>query len=198
VPPAEVGTFFVLNNQSLSLTVGQTLQPSDITLVTVDAVITACGPRVPASTNAQKTFRCATVVLSEQLLDAYAMSFYDWFARRGEAKQRLSYASGFSTGTCNPYYLATGGRAVIFTKIKDDQPSVAISRPTNRVFTLTFTGKLGIRYQPKVSSNLVVWANQGAAVMAPLTEPPGDALVSVTVTSSPSASRNFYRFSCEY
>jgi hypothetical protein len=198
VPPADVGTFFVLNNQNLNLTVGQTLQPSDLTLVTVDEVIAARGPRVPASTDSQKTFRCATIVLSEQLLDAYAMSFYDWFARRGEAKQRLSYASGFATGTCNPFYLATAGRAVMFSKIKDDQPSVAISGPTNGACNLTFTGKLGIRYQPQISSDLVTWINQGPPVTAPPTQPPGDAPMSVTVTSPPGTLCSFYRVACEY
>lgn len=198
VPPADVGTFFVLNNQNLNLTVGQTLQPSDITSLTVGDVIAARGPRVPASANAQKTFRCATVVLSEQLLDAHAMSFYDWFARRGEAKQRLSYASGFATGTCNPFYLATGGRAVMFSKIKDDQPPLAISRPTNGVCNITFTGKLGIRYQPQISSNLVTWINQGQPLTAPQTQPPGDAPVSVTVTSAPGRLPGFYRVACEY
>lgn len=198
VPPAEAGAFFVLNNQNLDLTVGLTLRPSDITMVTVGDVIAARGPRVPASANAQKTFRCATVVLSEQLLDAHALSFYDWFARRGEAKQRLSYASGFATGTCNPFYLATGGRAVMFSKIKDDKPRLSIRRLLNGECELRFMGKPGICYQPQVSSDLVTWLDYGPVVTAPLTQPPGDALVSVTVPSSPGTLRKFYRVSCEY
>ena len=198
MPPNEVGTFFVLNNQNLDLTLGQTLQPSDITSVAVDDVVAVYGPRLPASTNAQKTFRCATVVLSEQLLDVYTMSFYDWFARRGEAKQRLNYASGLVSGTCNPFYLATGGRAVMFTKIEDDRPPLAIGQPTNGGFPLTFTGKPGISYQPQVSTNLVSWMNEGLPVAAPWTQPPADSAISVTVTSAPSASRSFYRLSCIY
>jgi hypothetical protein len=198
VPPADVGTFFVLNNQNLDLTVGQTLLPSDVTLVTVTNVIAAFGQRLPTSANAQKVFRCATVVLSEQLLDAYAMSFYDWFARRGEAKQRLSYASGFSTGTCNPFYLATGGRAVMFSKLKDDRPSLSISRLPNGDCNLTFTGKPGIQYQPQVSSNLVTWLSQGPPVTVPQTQPLGDASVSVTVNPASGTLRFFYRIACEY
>ena len=63
------GGFWIVKD-CLGLTVGQTLQPEEITLVTVADVIAALGPRVPAYTNAQKTFRCATPVLSEQLLDS--------------------------------------------------------------------------------------------------------------------------------
>jgi hypothetical protein len=119
IPPSEVETFFVLNDQTQNVTVGQTLQPSEITLVTVNDVIAARGARVPDSTQSQKNFRVATIVLSEQLLDARAMAFYDYFARRAEAKQQLTFASGLATGTCNPWYLATGGRSVMVSAIAD-------------------------------------------------------------------------------
>lgn len=198
VPAAEVGTFFVLKNQNLNLTVGQTLQFSDITLVTVDDVISAKGVRTPASANAQSTFRCATVVLSEQLLDVHAVSFYDWFARRAEAKQQLSYASGFATGTSNPFYVATGARAVMFSKIANETPTLNISWLANDQFSLSFLGKLGIQYQPQVSSNLVTWVNMGPPVLAPLIQPSGDNPVSVTVTTSPGMSTGFWRVECAY
>jgi predicted nucleic acid-binding protein len=63
---------------------------------------------------------------------------FSWFARRAEAKQRLSYASGFATGTCNPFYLATGGRSVMFSKIKDDQPILSLNRLLNGDCNMTF------------------------------------------------------------
>lgn len=198
VPPAEVGTFFILKNQNLDLTVGQTLQSWEITPLTVDDVIAAHGPRVPASTSSQKTFRCATVVLSEQLLDAYAMSFYDWFARRAEAKQRLNYASGFATGTCNPFYSATDGRAVMFSKIKDDRPSLNIGRLPSGDLNITFIAKVGIRYQPQISTNLATWINQGSTVTVPFFQPSGEALVSVPLPPLPVTNTRFYRVTCEY
>ena len=122
IPPSEVGTFFVLNNQNPNVTVGQTIQPSEITPVTVNDVITARGARVPDSTQSQKNFRVATIVVSEQLLDAHAMALYDYFARRSEERQQLTFASGLSTGTCNPWYLATGGRSVMVSAIADPAP----------------------------------------------------------------------------
>jgi hypothetical protein len=126
IPPSEVATFFVLNDQTRDVTVGQTLQPSEITLVTVNDVIAARGARVPDSTQSQKNFRVATIVLSEQLLDAHAMALYDYFARRAEARQQLTFASGLATGTCNPWYLATGGRSEMLSRITDAPAPIPI------------------------------------------------------------------------
>jgi len=39
------------------------------------------------------------------------MALYDYFARRSEAKQPLTFASGLATGMSNPWYLAIGGRS---------------------------------------------------------------------------------------
>jgi hypothetical protein len=195
--PAEVGTFFVLNDQNQNITAGQTLTPAEITLVSVNDVIAARGPRVPNSTQAQRTFRCATVVLSEQLLDAYAMSLYDSFARRCEAKQQLTFASGLATGTCNPWYLATGGRSVMFSKIPDDVPLLAIAREPGGDVQLSFTGKLGIRYQPQSSSNLALWSDDGPAVFAPVLNPPGEGPVSVLLSPG-SGMQRFFRLRESY
>jgi hypothetical protein len=115
--PDEVGSFFVLNNQSQQLVSGQVLQPSEITTVGVNDVIAAFGPRVPTSNDAPRNFRVATIILSAQLLDGYSLSLYDWFARRAEATQPLPCSEGFSQHTCRPFYLATGGRGTMNAKL---------------------------------------------------------------------------------
>ena len=56
-------------------------------------------------------------------LDPYAMSFYDWFARRAEAREPVNYTEAWRTGESNPFHLATGGRAVLISRIKDDLPA---------------------------------------------------------------------------
>src|SRR6185436_4411128 len=88
--PTEVPTYFVLNDQNQTVSSGQTLTAGEITLVTMNDVIAAKGARVPNSTNSQKLFRTATIILSEQLLDPYALSFYDYFTRRAEARHPQS------------------------------------------------------------------------------------------------------------
>jgi hypothetical protein len=73
--------------------VGQTLQPSQITPFGVGQIVGAHGPRIPDSTRSQKNFRVATILVSEQSLDAHAMAFYDHFARRTEAREPLPFSS---------------------------------------------------------------------------------------------------------
>jgi hypothetical protein len=193
--PAEVGTFFVLKDQNQNVSNGQTLQPSEITLVTVNDVITAQGARVPSSTTAQKNFHCATIVLSEQLLDTYAISLYDFFARRCEAKQQLSYSSGLVGGTANPWYLATGMRSVMFSKIPDENPIVGMAGgPSVGQVQLGFAGKIGIHYQPQSSSSPSSgFANDGAAI-----DPVTDATTSAPVGVSSLTTRRFYKLLLTY
>ena len=125
IPAEEVTPFFVLNNQNLSVTPGLTLQPQDYTTVSVNEIIASAGPRIPAAADAQRDFRVATIVISEQLLDPYAMAFYDYFARRAEAITPLPFSSGLSSGTGNPWYLATGGRSTMTSAITT--PTVNVS-----------------------------------------------------------------------
>jgi hypothetical protein len=195
--PAEVGTFFVLKNQSQNLTTGQVLDAGSITNVTVDDVIAAHGPRVPDSTQSQRAFRCATIVVSEQLLDLHAMALYDFFARRCEATQPLMFASGFATGTGNPWFQATGGRSVMFSKIPDDIPTPTITRQPDGDTEVAFVGKPGIRYQLERSDDLIGWVDDGPAIAVPITNPPGDGRVNVTPAPLPGA-RRFYRLRADY
>ncbi|MEQ1854662.1 MAG: hypothetical protein ABMA01_24100, partial [Chthoniobacteraceae bacterium] len=196
--PAEVPTYFVLNDQNQNVTAGQTLTAAEITLVDINTIIAAKGARSPDSTTSQKTFRCATIVVSEQLLDPYAMALYDFFARRSEAKQQLTFASGLATGTCNPWYLATGGRSVMFSKIADDIPVVAASRDMMGNAQLTFTGKTGITYQRQESSNLAGWSDAGAPVAGPVVVPAGEGSVTVPVAAPAPGAPTFHRFKVNY
>ncbi len=193
--PPEVGTFFVLKDQNQNVTNGQTLQPSEITLVTVNDVTSAQGARVPSSATAQKNFHCATVVLSEQLLDPYAMSLYDFFARRCEAKQQVNWASGLVNGIGNPWYLATGMRSVMFSKIPDENPTIGVTGgPSMSQVQLGFAGKVGIHYQPQSSSSPASgFANDGAAV-----DPTADVATSAPVGVSSLTTRRFYKLLLTY
>jgi hypothetical protein len=117
IAPVQVGTFFVLNDQTITPVAGQTLTASQVTTFDVNTVIAANGARSPDSTSSQKTFRSATVVYSDQLLDPYAMSLFDWFARRADQTMPVACAEGFQQYTCKPFSLATGGRATLVSTI---------------------------------------------------------------------------------
>jgi hypothetical protein len=196
--PAEVPAYFVLNNQNLNVTNGQVLMPAEITLVTINDVIAAKGARVPNSTNSQKAFRCATIILSEQFLDPYAMSLYDYFTRRAEARQPLAYAEGLATGTSNPFYVATGGRAVMFSRLTDDLPLLTPTMLPNNDVQVAFTGTMGITYQPQHSGNLTGWSNLGATITIPVTNPPADLATNFVRTPAPGTNQGYYRVRLNY
>lgn len=178
---SEVATYFVLTNQNQNITNGQVLAASEIQHVTIGELAGSLGPRVPDSVAAQKHFRCATIVLSEQLLDVSALSLYDWFARRCEATQPVTYAAGLATGTCNPWYLATGGRSLMFSRITDEQPTLVMAAGTNGLLRFDFVARQGIRYRTQTSSNLVNWSDMGVPFSLTLTNPPADTAVSLSL-----------------
>jgi hypothetical protein len=192
--PSEVPTYFVLNNQNQPLTSGQVLTPAEFTLVNLGDVVAVRGPRVPGSTNSQKTFRCATIILSEQLLDPHALSFYDFFTRRIEATTPQAYADGLATGTSNPWFLATSRRSVMFSKIADDQPVLSITRLSDGNVRIDFLGKPGVRYQPQRSLNLANWTNDGADVLIPTTIPVPDVVTNIIRAAS---GQRYYRLRIE-
>lgn len=84
--------------------------------LTIDAVVSALGPRVPAA--APRTFNTASLVVSrmEPLTDR-EMAFFDHFALRGEATVELPYRSGLVTGTTKPFSLATQGLGALTTGV---------------------------------------------------------------------------------
>lgn len=181
VPTSDVTTYFVLTNQNQNITNGQILAASEIQHVTIGELVGSLGPRVPDAATAQKHFRCATIVLSEQLLDVNAMSLYDWFARRCEAKQMLNVAAGLVAGSCNPWFLATGGRSIMFSRITDEHPGLVLAAGTNGLPQFDFIARHGIRYRTQTSSNLVNWSDLGAPLSLTLTNPPADTAVSMPV-----------------
>jgi hypothetical protein len=196
--PSEVPTYFVLNNQNQTLANGQVLTPAEFTLVNLSDVVAVRGPRVPDSSSSQKTFRCATIILSEQLLDAYAMSFYDFFTRRIEAKTPQAYADGLATGTSNPWFLATGRRSIMFSRIADNRPALNIARLPNDDMRVGFTGTPGIRYQPQRSFNLSSWTNDGPGLIIPTNNPPLDVSTNFVRTPPPGTNQTYYRLNVIY
>jgi hypothetical protein len=119
-PPAEVGPHFVFQNQDqqTELHDGGTLV-GPVRTFSVDDVIAAVGPRVPAFGQARTAFSYATIVLSAgRLLTPDELSFFDHMAARGEATTPLPYTSGFAFGTTLPFALATNGRGQLSTAIR--------------------------------------------------------------------------------
>lgn len=116
--PSEVNDHFVFDNQNQNPTAGGLLL-GPVTNVTINDIISQLGPRIPNSTNAQKKFRVATIIVSKDgLLSADAMRLYDYFSARAEEKQVVSYSSGLVKGQTKPFYLSTQQRGRLDTCIK--------------------------------------------------------------------------------
>lgn len=118
LPPEEVEPHVVFDRQNQSFSCGS-VWSGPTALVTIDDVIDAHGPRVPGYGESQTAFSIATVVVSfGRLLSADEMAYFDHMAARGAATEPLFYSSGFVSGTTNPFYLATGGRATLDPTLK--------------------------------------------------------------------------------
>jgi hypothetical protein len=117
--PGEVPDYFALKDQGMALQAGQALPASQVDPIRIADIVARAGVRLPDAAGSQKQFRSATIILSERPLDATALSFYDYFARRGEATTVLDCSGGLVSGMrCKPWYLATGGRSTMQTRIR--------------------------------------------------------------------------------
>lgn len=112
VPPVEV---LPPDTDPGSLRDGQIL--SATTYTTADYVA-AMGPRVPSSGQSQRDFTAACVVLSYgRLLAPSEAAFFDHACARAETRTPLFSTVGLVTKTALGFFLATGGRATLTTRL---------------------------------------------------------------------------------
>ena len=132
------------------------------------------------------------------LLDVHAMSFYEWFARRAEAKEQVTYASGHDAGLSNPFFLATGRRAVMYSRIEDERPVLDIEPGSHGALNLLLTAKLGIDYQLESSENLGKWQAEKSLATGVPTNRPWETNLTVDITPTGRENQRFYRVAVEY
>ena len=117
IPPDSVPAVQVLSPTTTfnALTDGMILPA---TTFTVADYIAANGERVPSRANAQRDFTMACLVLTYgRLLTASEMAFFDAACARGETRTVLTTVDGLATEQASGFYLATGGRATLTTKL---------------------------------------------------------------------------------
>jgi len=139
------------------------LLTSGFTRLTVNDVIAANGSRVPDFSASQRTFRVATVVVSDGLLSADAMAYYDYFAQRMEARERIATHEGFAKVPGTPFFIATGGRGALIAKV---DPAAAIT--TQVTVTEYFHAQLNYYFMTSRASEKALldavpaWSKTGA------------------------------------
>jgi hypothetical protein len=116
LPPDSVSTHVIFDDQAIPLTCGST---GTATPVTIQDITSYNGARVPDHTQSLEAFKLAAIILSkDRLLSSSELSFFNYMAARGEATTELRFTSGFVSGMTKPFYLATGGRATLTTRIQ--------------------------------------------------------------------------------
>lgn len=86
----------------------------------ISSVIAQAGARNPSAELAPRDFRVATVVLSRgRLLTRDEIAFFEYMAARGEMRVTLAYSDGLTRGNTLPFFLATGGRATLTTRLRN-------------------------------------------------------------------------------
>jgi uncharacterized protein (TIGR03437 family) len=94
------------------------LNPGEYRVYTIDDLLQAAQPRNPSSANSQKSFRLMTVVVSnDRLLNADEMAYYEFFARRIEARGELPTSQGVARRLSVPFAVSTGNRATITARL---------------------------------------------------------------------------------
>lgn len=90
--------------------------------LTIARLVAQAGARVPAAATARRDFRMATIVLSRNgLLSRDELAFFNHVAARGESQVMLPYSSGSIRDNTLPFYLATGQRATLATRLRTPQ-----------------------------------------------------------------------------
>lgn len=115
LPADSVGPHVVFDDPEIELACGSR---GTTTPFTIEDVAETNGARDPAYPDAPTDFRLANMVLSRgRLLTEEELSFFDQMAARGEAREELPYTEGFVRGTTKPFYLGTGGRETLTTRV---------------------------------------------------------------------------------
>ena len=125
---------FISQNKALVLPCNNQLSPEPVTRIRIADIVNVFGPRVPNSTNAQKNFRIATILVSKELLSEDEMAFYNFFARRAEETKEVATHIGLAKGTAKPFVLSTRGLGTLNAQI--DSPTLLTEEGTSRALAL--------------------------------------------------------------
>ena len=91
---------------------------SPATAYTITDYVAGQGARRPTSATSQRQFTMAVVVLSYgRLLSDAEMAYFDNASARGETRIALQSTIGRAPGFSSGFYLATGGRAMLRTRL---------------------------------------------------------------------------------
>jgi hypothetical protein len=119
LPASEVATHYVFKIQSsaLSFSCEGTIPDNQFIAVSIADVLAAAGARSPAFPEAQRDYTVGVIVVGDAPLSDEAMAFYDFFARRAEARVPLAVHEGLVQQVEAPFFVQTGGRGTLTSRL---------------------------------------------------------------------------------
>lgn len=117
IPIEEVLPHIVFTNTNQTQGNGKILN-GPVTPITKESVIALLGNRVPDHTTSPKQFRIATIIISNALLSAKEMSFYDYYTKRATLKEEVFVVEGNTYYQSKPFYLSTQSKAELIVGIE--------------------------------------------------------------------------------
>jgi hypothetical protein len=115
IPKTDVTTDALIFNDQTTFPANGFYPNSAFSTYNINSLVTTLGERVPSSATSQKQYRAATIIISDALLSANEMAYYDFMTRRADMTTSVPATDGFIQKGGTPFYLATGGRATLST-----------------------------------------------------------------------------------
>ncbi len=198
VAPQQVGEHIVFADQIQARSlpcVGQ-LFTGAVVRVNISAITGALGARVPDSSASPKQFKIATIIVSRDgLLNAEAMSFYSFFAKRAEEKNLVPFHSGFAKGTAKPFVVSTGGNGTLDAMLFGAAPDFSVTalpaqltlnRGQSATYSVTVLA-VGGSYDNSVFFSCSNLPAQSACSFSPASVTPGASAATSTLTITTTA-----------
>jgi len=168
----------------------------NVVRVGVETIIAAAGQRIPDASAAPKSFKAATILVSRDgLVSNETMWLYSWLTGRAELQAAAPIHEGLVKATGNPFFVATGGRASIDTRLvaaadfslQPAQAAVTVAKGTPATFRISVLPTRASFDQP-VALACGTLAPALTCTFAPSQATPGGAGVDVTLTVTTGAS----------
>lgn len=118
LPASEVRPQVVLTGLSAPPTCIGQIYTGAVVRVGVDSIVAGAGQRIPDVSSSGKRFRAATILVSRDgLVSNETMWLYSWLTSRAELQAPVPIHDGLLKAAGNPFFVATGGRASIDTRL---------------------------------------------------------------------------------
>ncbi len=113
IPTDEVSSLAIIFKDQTTFPTESIYPKSAFNIFSFSDLIRIVGERSPRSSQSPKEFTIATIVLSETLLNEEEMAYFDFMAKRAEAKSQVAVREGLSTYMGKPFLVATRGKATL-------------------------------------------------------------------------------------